>query len=53
VQKSGAKVLGGEGDEFAAGVFVSLDDLALLDLPAGSVIMGPEVIRVAAGLWSP
>ena len=34
--------LGGEGDEFAAGVFVSLHDLTLLDLLASCGIMRPK-----------
>src|ERR1700738_36834 len=34
--------LGGEGDEFAAGVFVSLDHLTLVDLLASCGIMRPK-----------
>jgi len=33
------QLLGGEGEELTAAVFVSFDDLALLDLLAGSGIM--------------
>src|ERR1700736_5544892 len=36
------QLLGGEGEKLAAAVFVSFDDLALLDLLAGSRIMRPE-----------
>jgi hypothetical protein len=36
------QLLGGEGDEFAAGVFVSLDHLMLVDLLAGCGIMRPK-----------
>src|ERR1700730_14569495 len=36
------QLLGGEGDEFAAGVFVSLDDLTLVDLLASCGIMRPK-----------
>jgi hypothetical protein len=34
--------VGCEGEELAAAVFVSFDDLALLDLLTGSGIMRPE-----------
>src|SRR5438270_146867 len=36
------QLLGGEGDEFAAGVFVSIYDLTLVDLLAGCGIMRPK-----------
>src|SRR3984893_12572707 len=36
------QLLGGEGDEFAAGVFVSLDHLTLVDLLASCGIMRPK-----------
>ena len=36
------QLLGGEGDEFAAGVFVSLDDPTLVDLLASCGIMRPK-----------
>src|ERR1700732_2406556 len=52
------QLLGCEGEELAAAVFVSFDDLALLDLLAGSGIMRPErdpgggraVVSIRAGI---
>src|SRR5580692_2949708 len=50
--------IGGEGEKLAAAVFVSFDDLAFLDLLAGSRIMRPEgdpgrggaLIPISAGI---